>query len=262
MLPALTAPRDGRHPRSPLCPVAGQGLARRLRFSENSGKQEQSVNAPRQLAPIAQLGEPVIPSPLRRTSTPGDGAAKFTPANRYVRSVIEFTEGLPPKDDVWFEKAGSRERLFFAPAKTRAAIVTCGGLCPGSNNVITIDLSRAAHQLWRSRGCPGNSLRLPRLESASQRAARAIDAGTGRQYSRRGRNDPRVVPRAAADGGDGRLSRTATHRHAVLYRRRRNAARAHALYQEIDRRGARSPSSACPRPSTTTSITANTPSDC
>jgi 6-phosphofructokinase 1 len=35
-----------------------------------------------------------------------------------------------------FELAGPRAKLFFDPKKTRAAIVTCGGLCPGLNNVI------------------------------------------------------------------------------------------------------------------------------
>ncbi len=35
-----------------------------------------------------------------------------------------------------FELAGPREKLFFDAAKTRAGIVTCGGLCPGLNNVI------------------------------------------------------------------------------------------------------------------------------
>ena len=35
-----------------------------------------------------------------------------------------------------FEVAGPRAKLFFDPKKTRAAIVTCGGLCPGLNNVI------------------------------------------------------------------------------------------------------------------------------
>jgi 6-phosphofructokinase 1 len=35
-----------------------------------------------------------------------------------------------------FEAAGPRARLFFDPAQTRAGIVTCGGLCPGLNNVI------------------------------------------------------------------------------------------------------------------------------
>lgn len=34
------------------------------------------------------------------------------------------------------EAAGPRRRVFFDPASTRAAIVTCGGLCPGINDVI------------------------------------------------------------------------------------------------------------------------------
>ena len=34
------------------------------------------------------------------------------------------------------EKAGIREILFHEPKKTKAAIITCGGLCPGLNNVI------------------------------------------------------------------------------------------------------------------------------
>jgi 6-phosphofructokinase 1 len=35
-----------------------------------------------------------------------------------------------------FEPAGPRRMIFFDPAKTRAGIVTCGGLCPGLNDVI------------------------------------------------------------------------------------------------------------------------------
>ncbi len=35
-----------------------------------------------------------------------------------------------------FELAGPREKLFFDPEKTSCAIVTCGGLCPGLNDVI------------------------------------------------------------------------------------------------------------------------------
>ncbi|TWU05515.1 ATP-dependent 6-phosphofructokinase [Stieleria varia] len=34
------------------------------------------------------------------------------------------------------EPAGARRKIFFDPATTRAGIVTCGGLCPGLNNVI------------------------------------------------------------------------------------------------------------------------------
>src|SRR6476659_9156346 len=35
-----------------------------------------------------------------------------------------------------FELAGPRAKIFFDPKQTRAGIVTCGGLCPGLNNVI------------------------------------------------------------------------------------------------------------------------------
>lgn len=35
-----------------------------------------------------------------------------------------------------FERAGPRERLFFDPGKVTCGVVTCGGLCPGLNNVI------------------------------------------------------------------------------------------------------------------------------
>jgi 6-phosphofructokinase 1 len=34
------------------------------------------------------------------------------------------------------ELAGPRRKIFFDPARTRAALVTCGGLCPGINDVI------------------------------------------------------------------------------------------------------------------------------
>lgn len=34
------------------------------------------------------------------------------------------------------ELAGPREKIFFNPPQTKAAIVTCGGLCPGINDVI------------------------------------------------------------------------------------------------------------------------------
>src|SRR5436190_681269 len=35
-----------------------------------------------------------------------------------------------------FEVAGPRRNLFFDPSRVRAGIVTCGGLCPGINDVI------------------------------------------------------------------------------------------------------------------------------
>ncbi|XP_028098165.1 ATP-dependent 6-phosphofructokinase 5, chloroplastic-like [Camellia sinensis] len=36
----------------------------------------------------------------------------------------------------WVHRAGPRERIYFKPEEVKAAIVTCGGLCPGLNDVI------------------------------------------------------------------------------------------------------------------------------
>jgi 6-phosphofructokinase 1 len=37
---------------------------------------------------------------------------------------------------VSMERSGPREKIYFDPSKTKAGIVTCGGLCPGINDVI------------------------------------------------------------------------------------------------------------------------------
>jgi 6-phosphofructokinase 1 len=60
---------------------------------------------------------------------------RFVTDDTFVRYHVEV-RGEGPDEDLLFEKAGPREAVFFDPARTRAAIVTCGGLCPGLNNVI------------------------------------------------------------------------------------------------------------------------------
>jgi len=71
------------------------------------------------------------------------GAARFSsPLKRWVDeswripATILRTIEAPPQDRLLFELAGAREHLFFNPVETRAGIVTCGGLCPGLNDVI------------------------------------------------------------------------------------------------------------------------------
>jgi 6-phosphofructokinase 1 len=46
------------------------------------------------------------------------------------------TRGGSISDLPSFEPAGPRRKIFFDPSKTRVGIVTCGGLCPGLNDVI------------------------------------------------------------------------------------------------------------------------------
>jgi len=51
-----------------------------------------------------------------------------------IRIPERIEVGVEP--GLQFELAGPRAKLFFDSKKTRAGIVTCGGLCPGLNNVI------------------------------------------------------------------------------------------------------------------------------
>jgi len=50
--------------------------------------------------------------------------------------MLAASAGLPIDQLPGFEPAGPRRKIFFEPAKMRVGIVTCGGLCPGINDVI------------------------------------------------------------------------------------------------------------------------------
>src|SRR5215470_5146758 len=75
---------------------------------------------------IAVLGATRYPSPLKRW---------VSDSERVPATIIRSVD-TRPADDLVFELAGARENLFFNPSETRAGIVTCGGLCPGLNDVI------------------------------------------------------------------------------------------------------------------------------
>ncbi|BBN00278.1 hypothetical protein Mp_1g27810 [Marchantia polymorpha subsp. ruderalis] len=50
---------------------------------------------------------------------------------------IEFEEGGDWQfKPLWTQRAGPRAQIYFHPSAVKAAIVTCGGLCPGLNDVI------------------------------------------------------------------------------------------------------------------------------
>ena len=82
---------------------------------------------------ISNLGPSTVQSPLRLDER-GSAATTFV-GEKYYRHPVEVVAGTDHPSQL-FEKAGPREKLFFEPAKTKVAIVTCGGLCPGLNNVI------------------------------------------------------------------------------------------------------------------------------
>jgi len=89
---------------------------------------------------VKSLGECRIDSPLRehvanrRTTAhyvAEEDRVLFHDTTSLVREAGVSLEDLPG-----FEAAGPRRKIFFEPAKTRVGIVTCGGLCPGINDVI------------------------------------------------------------------------------------------------------------------------------
>jgi 6-phosphofructokinase 1 len=86
------------------------------------------------------LSHPAVKSPLKLSSTHGGGMYDYvTDKDRvlYDASLENFFKYKENNEiPVSFERAGPREFLYFEPAKTKVAIVTCGGLCPGLNNVI------------------------------------------------------------------------------------------------------------------------------
>ncbi len=185
---------------------------------------------------VPTLGDPHVTSPQRRTTILGDGHPAFVPHNLYVRSCVEVLEGGSPQDEALFEMAGPRQKIFFDPSQTRAAVVTCGGLCPGLNDVIRsvfLELYmnygvkhvlgiRYGYQGLNPRiGLPPLELNLEMVEDIHREAGSMLGSSRGNQ-------DPAVMVDFLVDrkidilfcvGGDG------TQRGS------------HAIYEEVRRRG-------------------------
>ncbi len=88
---------------------------------------------------IETLGPPCVPSPLLENEAKGSLASFVAEDDRVIvdvnakRHKQRTQEGIEP---LCFELAGPREQLFFNPANVKAGLVTCGGLCPGLNDII------------------------------------------------------------------------------------------------------------------------------
>ncbi|HEU4679912.1 MAG TPA: ATP-dependent 6-phosphofructokinase, partial [Terrimicrobiaceae bacterium] len=89
---------------------------------------------------IKSLGERTIASPLEKHFQEAGRTHAFYGDDfrvlldhdlATIRSTFE--SGAEP---LCFEAAGPRRKIFFQPDETICAIVTCGGLCPGLNDVI------------------------------------------------------------------------------------------------------------------------------
>ena len=86
---------------------------------------------------VQDLGERSVRSPLLFSSAAGDAIANFVEDDdRIWWSPGGKATGNLTGETGLIEQAGPREFLYFNPSHVHAAIVTCGGLCPGLNDVI------------------------------------------------------------------------------------------------------------------------------
>ena len=88
---------------------------------------------------ILTLGARKIPSPIRRGEKGLQGSI-FVSDDEKVLIDVRLNNLLnmiqEKKDFPCFELAGPRSKIFFDPSKLRCGLVTCGGLCPGLNDII------------------------------------------------------------------------------------------------------------------------------
>ena len=88
---------------------------------------------------ITRLGDAKIPSPILKKTKAGSSISLVSDEKRIVVDVDSATltelikVGQTP---LCFELAGPRDKIFFDSSKLRCGLVTCGGLCPGLNDII------------------------------------------------------------------------------------------------------------------------------
>ena len=89
---------------------------------------------------IDTLGEAKIPTPVKMSDVNGDGFADYVSDDDRILYSIDTIKDENgkwiPKNSDTVELAGPRKLIYFNPAHVHAAICTCGGICPGLNNVI------------------------------------------------------------------------------------------------------------------------------
>jgi 6-phosphofructokinase 1 len=89
---------------------------------------------------IQTLGEPTHRSPLLSAHVRRPSSLHWVDAADRVlfddSLALAVARGVPIDALPSFEPGGPRSRLFFDPARVRVGIVSCGGLCPGINDVI------------------------------------------------------------------------------------------------------------------------------
>ena len=88
---------------------------------------------------ISTLGEAKIPTPVQKRTDGTEDISFVSDESRVIidvdaQRVSQMVKKSQPMPS--FELAGPRRHIFFDPSKLKCALVTCGGLCPGLNDII------------------------------------------------------------------------------------------------------------------------------
>ena len=98
---------------------------------------------------VSSVGTAKIPSPIRKSIQGNDFITNYVSESERIfydiSASLECTTKTYSAEEL-IEVAGPREKIFFDPSKVHAAIVTCGGLCPGLNSVIRSIVMGLWHQ--------------------------------------------------------------------------------------------------------------------
>lgn len=90
---------------------------------------------------IEELGPRKVPSPIHLSKEKNDFRANYVTDDEFIRYNLDVYKDDKENQIEAFsknliEKAGPREYIYFNPKHVNAGICTCGGLCPGLNDVI------------------------------------------------------------------------------------------------------------------------------
>ncbi|DBA83660.1 hypothetical protein WJX77_005989 [Trebouxia sp. C0004] len=150
----LTRPRTGRQSRAPIVngvPAQSEGLL----FQGGEGGDVAPFSAPVEDEDILQVGSlrdrlTVRESPFTKTNNSGGGFVGdmdllFMRTTRYESEAssgsscwngLQMADGTCMPLPLWAIRSGPRRNIYYDPKEVTAAVVTCGGLCPGLNDVI------------------------------------------------------------------------------------------------------------------------------
>jgi 6-phosphofructokinase 1 len=93
---------------------------------------------------ITSVGEAKIKNPINFGRFVEEEEAVLVNISR--ASVEKKPKSKKEPSRAYFEPAGPRGKIYFDPSKTKCAVVTCGGLCPGLNDVIRAIVMTACHE--------------------------------------------------------------------------------------------------------------------